>query len=468
MYLLIQNPGVAPVEGFTLLGVSTTRDCGAAGTIGCFGSGSKHAINTLLRAGLKLYIYCGRTKLEFATRDDVISDGLVEKPVKRVTCKTGTNKPADTGWVLDFGAIDWTNVAMALREFVANAIDRTIREKGDFLDSLKTGDLSVSIVNEVRACAGYTRVCVEVNEAVQRYYGELPRRFLHFSDHPEQVKESFLPKANRSLNGSDTAMIYKQGVFVRQVEECKEPSLFDYNLNGLQLDESRNSSEYEITHAAACLFRKATAQQLAAVFTSLIADEKTYESHFDSYSMTGYSDPKPEQTQAWQQGWLLAAGPDAVMCDTVLHIADFVQKKGLNPKPVAAPAWVTAAAKYGIQTAACVLDGNESKGREILPATDAAIQAVNTVWDWLQAIDMTLGKDKPRVACFRESMNAGSELMGFYKDGGVYLKDSIATGTNDYLLQTTLEEVVHHVTLSTDMSRDFQDFILDAFVRLAK
>ena len=50
-YLVIQNPGVAPIEGFTLLGVSTTRDCGVEGTIGQFGSGNKHAINVLLRAG---------------------------------------------------------------------------------------------------------------------------------------------------------------------------------------------------------------------------------------------------------------------------------------------------------------------------------------------------------------------------------------------------------------------------------
>ena len=54
MFLLVQNPGVAPVEGFTLLGVSTTRDCGVEGAIGQFGSGNKHAINVLLRAGLKV------------------------------------------------------------------------------------------------------------------------------------------------------------------------------------------------------------------------------------------------------------------------------------------------------------------------------------------------------------------------------------------------------------------------------
>ena len=138
MFLLVQNPGVAPVEGFTLLGVSTTRDCGVAGTIGQFGSGAKHAINTLLRAGLKLLIYCGKTRLEFATREETIRDGLVTKSIKRVICKLGgtSSKTLDMGWCLDFGAIDWTDLSMALREFVANAIDRTVREKGDFLPAL--------------------------------------------------------------------------------------------------------------------------------------------------------------------------------------------------------------------------------------------------------------------------------------------------------------------------------------------
>jgi len=142
MFLLVQNPGVAPIEGFTLLGVSTTRDCGVAGTIGQFGSGAKHAINTLLRAGLKLLIYCGKTRLEFATREETIRDGLVTKNIKRVVCKLGgtSSKTLDMGWCLDFGAIDWTDLSMALREFVANAIDRTVREKTDFQPALRSED----------------------------------------------------------------------------------------------------------------------------------------------------------------------------------------------------------------------------------------------------------------------------------------------------------------------------------------
>jgi len=59
---------------------------------------------------------------------------------------------------------------------------------------------------------------------------------------------------------------------------------------------------------------------------------------------------------------------------------------------------------------------------------------------------MTQGKTKPRAACFKECMQAGSETMGFCRDGMVYFKEDIATAVNKYLLQTALEEVAHHVT----------------------
>ena len=474
MFLCIQNPGVAPVEGFTLLGVSTTRDCGVAGTIGQFGSGAKHAINTLLRAGLKLLIYCGKTRLEFATREETIRDGLVTKNIKRVVCKLGgtSSKTLDMGWCLDFGAIDWTDLSMALREFVANAIDRTVREKGDFLPALLSEDLRVAIVEDgaVRARDGYTRVFVEVNPDVQRFYGELPRRFLHFSGNPSLVKESLLPKADRNLSGKRTAMVYKEGVLVREIEEAEEASVYDYNFHDgeLRLDESRNSSEYDIKGAAARLFRKATAQQLAPVFKSLVAQEQTYEATFDSYYMApSYSEPEPEQKQAWQQAWELAAGPNAVLCDAGLgHTSEFVEKKGFRPKPTKAPSWITAAARCGVKTAASVLDGHESNGKQILPATNPAIEAVDIVWSWLQQVNMTQGKKKPTAACFRECMQAGSETMGFYRDGVVYFKEDIATAVNKYLLQTALEEVAHYVTGATDMSRDFQNFLVQVIVEI--
>ena len=58
---------------------------------------------------------------------------------------------------------------------------------------------------KAKAKDGYTRVYVEINEGVQRYYDELPKRFLHLSHDPSQVGRSFLPKA--TLCGSNDARL---------------------------------------------------------------------------------------------------------------------------------------------------------------------------------------------------------------------------------------------------------------------
>jgi hypothetical protein len=463
---------VAPVEGYTLLGVSTTRDCGVSGTIGQFGSGSKHAINTLLRAGLKLVIYCGKTKLEFTPRNEEINDGLVTKTIERVVCNMGgtSTKTIDLGFCLDFGAIDWKNLSMALREFVANAIDRTVRETGGFIPALTSGDLQVAVSDDMRAKDGYTRVYVEINSDVQRFYGELPRRFLHFASDPTLVSQSILPKDDRNLGEKKTAMIYKEGVFVREIRDNEDDSLADYNFHGneLHLDESRNSSEYDIQGAAAQLYRKATAEQLVPVWVSLLARQRTFESTFNSYHLaTSYGSPEPEQCVAWQKSWLLAAGPNAVLCDDSIHTQDFVQKKGYSAKAIDSPGWVSAAQRCGIQTSGMILDHNEIKGRQIIAPTTAAVTAVDTVWSWVEQLKMSNGKDKPRVACFQDIANAGSETHGYYQENVVYLKEAVATAVTKRLLQTALEEVAHHITGAQDASVDLQKFAFQLVVELA-
>ena len=129
-YLLIQNHGEAPIDGYITLGYSSTRNCGIDGAIGQFGSGAKHAINLCLRHGLPVWVYCGRTRLEFSLEKEVIDDGLNEETVYHVVYRKGNNEYCRTGWVLDFGVLDWDDVGMGVRELISNAIDRTLKEEG--------------------------------------------------------------------------------------------------------------------------------------------------------------------------------------------------------------------------------------------------------------------------------------------------------------------------------------------------
>jgi hypothetical protein len=473
MFLMIQNPGVAPIEGFTLLGVSTTRDCGVEGAIGQFGSGNKHAINVLLRAGLKVAVYCGKTRLDFQTRDDTIDDGLVRKPVQRVMCKMGgtSTRTIDLGWVLDFGAIDWTELGMALREFISNAIDRTLREEnGQFAPAMLDGRLTVATVTDekVKARDGYTRVYVEVNDSVQQYVDELPKRFLHFSVDPSQVKKAFLPKADRNLNGKKTAVIYREGAYVREVEDYLDDSTYDYNFRAdeLKIDESRNSSDYAIRAAIAKLYRKATVPELVPVFQALVELKPVFESNLDpDYICSSWDKPKEEQARAWQSAWQAVAA-DAVMCSPAGALAELVQRKGFPVKCVNSRNMLTAAARFGIRTDMTVLSGCEKDGHEKLPATEAAQAAVDEVWGWLTKYNLTDGTEKPAVGCFRDVMNAGSRTLGFCDETGVYIADDNASDRSKMLLKTALEECIHWVTRAGDASRDLQDLAFRMIVEI--
>ena len=477
-YLMIQNNGVAPTEAFTLLGMSMTEGCGVKGAIGQFGSGNKLAINLLLRLGVKVYIYCGKTRLEFFTVAETISDGISQKEVFHVKCKFGgtSSKTIDCGWTLAWGQKDWTTTDMALREFVSNAIDRTIREKEGFKQAIMDEQLLVTPVMEQqrRAADGFTRVYVEMTESVHKFYSELPRRFLHFSDKPNQVYESVLPKAERNLSASKTPMIYRCGVLVREIQESHRPSLFDYNFKAdeIDIDECRNSSEYATRAACARLMGKVDADTLATVMKSMVKGEDTFESNLDAdYILPTWNTPSEKSKKNWTEAWSMANedGP-AILClegnETAVRT---IEKKGYTPRKVKSQSWVNIAKRMGVQHSSDILTANEEKGREIIPATTAAVQAVDTVWSWLEALGLTKGKDKPHVRGYRELMDAESGTMGYWEEGSdvVYLREDISTAVNEFTLKVALEEVTHYVTGSTDCSRDFQQFLIDGFVKLA-
>jgi hypothetical protein len=88
-YLKIENIGVCPPEGFTVLGVSLADTSGHEGVIGQFGSGNKHAVAVLLRNGLSPVVFAGTLKLEFSTRPQTVADGVASKDFGRVVVKYG-------------------------------------------------------------------------------------------------------------------------------------------------------------------------------------------------------------------------------------------------------------------------------------------------------------------------------------------------------------------------------------------
>jgi hypothetical protein len=495
-FLMIENPGVCPTEGFILLGASSKHlnDSSNPYTIGIFGSGAKHAAGVLLRNGLSPIVFCGNHKLEFFTKAGKMQAVDGDSHYERICVKHGGKDASgtsvtfteETSQTASYGYMDWDSVAMGLREYVSNALDAAIavnEEKWDFEGhgGLKTpwDGVKVEIVNEnrVRAKAGYTRVFVPLtNErlgdgqaVILSFYNTLGKWFLHFSE-PNVIMDgvTILPKRGRNIGEANTAVIYRRGVRVREIDSYESESIFDYNLNDLRMDESRNVDDYACRCAAAKEMAKASSGILAVLFRSFVGTETRWEWSFSSCELRpGYYD-SDEQARAKEEAWGLALaslGSNAVLV-TADTPKDVLISKGYVP--VEAPeSFVRAGAAYGILTAEKVLNEDERSGREVIPATVDAVDAVE--WAWVLLLETGMvgnDRDMPEVKCFRTHMDAGSIRMGFYRDGVVYINEGFASGSGEELRQIALEEVVHYVTGSTDCSRDFQDFALKLAVRV--
>jgi hypothetical protein len=478
-FLMIQNKGVAPLEGFTVLGVSGTSSSGDANTIGMFGSGTKLAINLFLRQGIEPIIYCGGLKLTFYCENRTMDEGIAQKDYGQVHCRAqGTyngrqiNKELPLSWAANWGEKDWDTVWMALREFTANAIDRTIRENGDFLDSIKSGDLKVDIVPEksVRAKSEYTRIFIPLeHEEVSKFYVELPKRFLHFSEHPEDVTKDILSKGHNITKDKHTPVVYHHGVFIREVEG-EDPSIFDYNFtrHELQIDECRNCNDSSVKTAVARKLKYADVDTLSEVFRRLGRGEKIYEGDLSSWDLSftyDYSSKKDKAKENWHEAWNKACG-NAVMAETD-HGQELLALKGHQSVRVPI-AWSGAAFGLDIQPIeGRVLSKSEKEGNEEIPATIELKTTLDTVWGWLDKLKLTNGKSKPECACFRKLVDAGSVKMGFFDGNKIYVNIDHARSMGMELQKTVLEELVHYVTGSGDLSRDFQEYLLSVVVNMA-
>lgn len=431
-YLKIENIGVCPAEGFTVLGVSLADTSANQGVIGQFGSGNKHGVAVCLRNEIAPVVFCGTLRLEFFTKPQTVADSQASKDFARVCVKyggvdpaTGANRSAteDLGFVLDYGKQDWNEIALALREFVSNAIDRSIREWGDW------SGVKIEIVddNQVRAKRGHTRVFVPLTPEVLGFYNNLGKWFLHFSE-PESLKKAILPKKNRNLGERRAAVIYRRGVRVREFESSDMESLFDYNLDSLTIDEARKASDWDVRHHCGQALANADKDVLAILFSHLLNSSKpVWEFTFDTYSLQpSYGDNAEEEERkrrAWQDAFAQVAGDVAVLSGE----GTVKQLEGKGYKPVQAPEGiVNAAARYGVQTPASVLSADEMSGREITEPTDSAQAAVDFVWELVQSCGLNNNKDKPPAKCFSSILDAGVMLNGYYRDGTVFINGDLS------------------------------------------
>jgi hypothetical protein len=469
-YLMIENRGVCPVQSFTLLGASSTRGDAKNSNpylIGQFGSGSKHGIILCLRHKINPIVFLGNERLDFSERRQTINDGISTTEIGQVVCNG-----QDLGFVVEYGRLDWDKIEYALREFVSNAIDRTIRQAEYEYPGMPTATVQpwehivIKIVDNAEARPGFTRVFVPLTPAVWQFEKDLHKWFLHFRE-PKLLLEKILPKDDmnpRSLTGSKAACIYRRGVLVRQVDGERE-SLFDYNMNNLAVDESRKVNDSTVTFEAGRAISgvKANALQIVLSTFANMNSGLYWEHTFDTFTlMSGWEMEQQIATKKdeWQKAFQLAFGVDTTISTNIFchnpRDANELSRRGFRPIMVST-AWYEVLKRYGLRTAHEVLTADQRDGRHIfdepLPAHTAAVKYV---WDKFVSLGLTNEKVFPSVHSFQEIMKAGgTQVFGFHRDGGIYLHVEIeSTG----LLKCVSEELAHYITEANDETRDLQDF----------
>ena len=359
---MIQNPGIAPTECFTLLGCSTTRYSTHSGTIGTFGSGSKHSISLLLRKyQISPIIYCGNLRLEFGCKKKIINDGIDSNIFHQVFVKMSgkdtdnkqVNRTEDLGWVLEHGVSDWNDSNMALREFTANAIDRSIREE-------KPDEMLIMPVveNQVRAKTGHTRVFIPYFDFVKEFFYSIGQRFLHFS-HNNNVF-GVLEKSNRNITTTAGACIYKQGVRIREISD--KDSLFDYNFDSeLQIDESRNAYSSDIKRLALRKLIYGKPGIVDKIVKSLVAKEDKWEHTFNSYDMPPLSEIPQQVKELWKNSFNRSTEDRGVLSSDVDEINVVLKDRGYIPIKVNNN-WQNILETLGVKTVSSVLSEDEREG----------------------------------------------------------------------------------------------------------
>ena len=453
-YLKIENVGVCPTEGFTIFGASSKNETTDPNIIGTFGS--------------RLAFYTKPLKIK-GVAGEAVHQQLCVKISGHTEDNKTINQDRELDHTLSYGNKDWSELSLALREFVSNAIDACYEQ------GLSQDCMSVELVeeNQVRAKGGTTRIFVPATMDVVRFHQEIGKWFLHFSE-PQNMETKLLFKKDRNCvdssgNKKSTAVIYRRGVRVREFTSSNVPSLFDYNIPDLSIDESRTIDDWKAKFECGQALAQAEDPTVPTlIFQKLAKEETCWELEQDGFALTYNIPDKLNKQQMWHNAFYAVCGKNAVL--TTSALADRVKEKGYIPVILSNNhnGFMKFLKELSIRSDVDVLSANDLNGRKIFAPSIAVTQALNWVWDKLEQIDMTYNRPKPEVRCFKQMTESSSMTFGYWLDGTVYINEDVSQNTNNSLMDTVVEEVAHHITKATDGSRDFANFLIRMSVELAK
>ena len=414
MFIMIGNEGVCDIESFTLLGASSARGTDA---IGQFGSGAKHAINLCLREGVPVVVFIGTERYEFTMRPRIVNG----KTFNQVYCN---DTPKD--WVVEFGALDWTGMELALREFISNAIDQVGWSK-----------MVVTTETEAVGVEGQTRVYVGAHPDALKMFGRLDTYFLHASG---RDKETFLPGI------SDVLRVYRRGVLVfeQKVGVC----LGAYNFKDIKVSECRVAKASDVSWEVGRLLL----DDMEFFQTVLKEYRRDLWEACDAWFLSGSEE---EQLASFYKVF----GEDAVLLQGDATHAAASGKKIID---IGSSIGFHLASRVKVPVSSAFVPKYKELTQTVSAPSPKLMKKVKYLWRMIVRYKMHHGKACPLVWSYTRSMKGGALVRGFYDNGAIFIESD----SED--LQTILEELAHHASGAADGTRDFQEWILKFTCKMMK
>lgn len=226
------------IEALTVMGLSTKR--GDSDKIGMFGTGNKYAISVFVREGYDVQIVTSAWHGVFSTSTEQFRGKEYEKiSLNSHLANNHERRTHDLGITSEMG-LQW-EIEDAMREFVCNARDEGGYQHKMFTDE---GQCAEWCRNEARMSQCTIVVIKGFQERgfLTRYIAEYDSRYL-FNRKPVWKSSSRHLALYEKGNKSDPLRVYKKGVLVLQDDELT--SEFDYEMNEVDIDESRSASLFD-------------------------------------------------------------------------------------------------------------------------------------------------------------------------------------------------------------------------------
>jgi len=318
-WLMIQNDGELDLRLLELMGAST-KD--GETSIGMFGTGWKYGLALALRKKMKVVVYSGTQKIEFSKMPEQIRGNTFY----RISFSINGKRRRKTSMTTRLGESDWHDEWMFLREVVANAFD----EGGFQLQKFCEGDERPKLFGE----SGKTRVYVSLTPRVQ----DILENMEHYIRRHGEIESNSHGKLFPPLG--EKGRVYKRGIFVKELDQ---DSLFDYDLSGLRLTESRSADSWDIKREVREVLTKSSVscrrKVLSAIEKSKKEDQGLYEADVDFY------DWDKESQVAWSEAFSEEYGADAVLCEGSQVVVDSIE--GLGKRAVTLPEKVAQVLRKG-------------------------------------------------------------------------------------------------------------------------